>query len=107
MSTGGSLGSAEVIAALTAAAEVARLNQSQSTIETNFGDASGSANPDTESEFTTEECNTPNTYTKKYMQCMLQCRDQSKGQVIQNLHNCIGHIAPERLLHLVENGQWS
>ena len=30
-----------------------------------------------------------------------------KMQAIQNLHYCVGHIAPERLRHLVENGQWS
>ena len=31
----------------------------------------------------------------------------SKVQAIQNLHYCVGHITPERLQHLVENGQWS
>ena len=31
----------------------------------------------------------------------------TKVQVIQNLHYCVGHIAPERLQHLIENAQWS
>ena len=28
-------------------------------------------------------------------------------QAIENLHYTTGHISPERIQHLVENGQWS
>ena len=31
----------------------------------------------------------------------------TKSQAIQNLHYCVGDIAPERLQHLIENGQRS
>ena len=31
----------------------------------------------------------------------------TKAQAIHNLHYSVGHIAPERLQHMVENGQWS
>ena len=31
----------------------------------------------------------------------------TKVQAIQYLHYCVGRIAPKRLQHLVENGQWS
>ena len=31
----------------------------------------------------------------------------TKAQAIQNLHYCVGHVAPERLQRLFEDGQWS
>ena len=31
----------------------------------------------------------------------------SKVQAIENLHYTIDHIAPEKMQHLVESGQWS
>ena len=30
-----------------------------------------------------------------------------KVHAIQNLHYTVSHISPERMQHLVENGQWS
>ena len=31
----------------------------------------------------------------------------SKVKAIENMHYTIGHISPEKMQHLVENGQWS
>ena len=88
--------------AVTAAAEVAIANQSISTIEKDSGDSNGTANPDTESAFATEVCDTSNLYTNI---CSVCCNDYdiagptqleeanltyiSKVQAIQNLLYCV------------------
>ena len=90
---------AEVRAAVTAEAGVARLNQSISTTETDSGDAIGSVNPDSEYVFTTEVCDTLNMYTNICNVCFnvdittgptkLEEADltyMSMVQAIQNLH---------------------
>ena len=102
-------------AAVTAAAEVARLNHSISTIGTDSGDTSRPVNPDTESVLMTEVCDIPNTCTNI---CSVCCNvDVTTGpthleeanlmymQSIQNLHYGVGHIAPERRQHLVKKRQ--
>ena len=101
VTTGGGapLGAAEVRAAVTAAAEVARLNQNISTAQTDSRGASGYANPETESGFATEVCDISNTYTNICSVCFnvdvttgpTQLEEanltyMSKVQAIQNLH---------------------
>ena len=91
------------------------MNESISTADIDSRDASGSANPDTESAFTTEVCDKSNTYTNICSVCFnvdvttgpTQLEEasltyMSKVQAIQNLLYCVGHIAPEKLQHLVE-----
>ena len=56
--------------AIAAAAPLARLNQATCTTEAGSGDTIGPANPDNESAFITEECDTPTTYTNI---CSLCC----------------------------------
>ena len=56
------------------------------------------ANPDTEPAFITEKCDTPETY----ILCPSQLEETNmiympKVQAIKNLHNCVGHVAPEKL----------
>ena len=75
---------------------------------------------DYDSAFNTEVCDTQNTSTHICDVCFnfdvitdpTQIEEASmtymtKAQAIQNLHYYVGHIAPKRLQHLVENGQWS
>ena len=107
-------------AAVTAVAKVERFNQAIAASEPDSGETNGTANLDTESAFTTEVCDTSNIHTNMGSVCCnidvttgpTQLEEAnltyiSKVQAIQNLHYCVGHISPERLQHLVENGQWS
>ena len=77
-------------------------------------------NMDYDSAFNTEMCDSENTYTNICDLCnnvklttgptQLEESDMTlmkMAQAIQNLHYCVGLIAPARLQHLVENGQWS
>ena len=105
--------------AVAAAAEMARANQSTANSGTSSGNTNESASPGTESVFTTEACYTSRTYTNIYSVCFnvdvttgpnqleeANLTFMSKLQAIQNSHDCVEHIASERLQHLVENGQW-
>ena len=109
-------------AVVAAAAAVARENQVVSQIALTPVEVWGAPDVpddfDHESAFTVEVVNTHNTYTNICDVCFsvevttgpTQLREvnmayKTKAQAIQNLHYCVGHIAPERLQHLMENGQ--
>ena len=106
---------------MAAAAAVARENQAVSQVaSTPAEDSDVPDNFDHESVFTAEVIDTHNTYTKISDVCFnvdamtgpsqLEEADMvymTKAQAVQNLHYCVGHLAPEREHHLVANGQWS
>ena len=104
-------------AAVTAAAEMIRLNQNLSMSKPPPG-TPADLPIRILSLFTTEVGDTSNTYINICCVCFnvdvttgtTQLEEAnlnylSKVQAIQNLHYCMGHIAPERLQYLVENGQ--
>ena len=114
----------EIRTAVAAAASVARENQVVSQVASTPAEDWGAPDVpddfDHESAFTAEVVNIQNTSTHLCDVCFnvdvitgpTQLQEanmtyMTKAQAIQNLHYCVGHIAPERLQHLVENGQWS
>ena len=97
-------------AAVTAAAEVTRANQTIATSQPGAGNNNGAGKPDTDSAFVSELYDKSNTYINICGVCFnvdvttgpTQLEEanltfMSKVQAIQNLHYCVGHIAPERL----------
>ena len=77
-------------------------------------------NTDYDSAFRTEDCYSQNFRTNICDVCFnvdvitgpTQLEEANityvtKTQAVKNLHWCVRHIAPERLQHLAENGQWS